>query len=97
MAAEEESGLRDGPGGCSGGSFDPFLAAIEVRGKSNVKKILMDAGGGQKEESICLSVWVTSDEKTFCAVAALNHVSLTLMKCTTEPETWTPFPKNSLL
>lgn len=37
-----------------------------------------------------------SDEKTFCAVAALNHVPLTLIKCTTEPETQTPSPQNSL-
>lgn len=55
MAAEEESGLTHGPGGCSEGSFDPFLAAMEASGKSSVKEILMDAGGDQKEEPVCLS------------------------------------------
>lgn len=55
MAKEEEPRLTDGPRGCSEGSFDSFLAAMEVSGKMSVKEILMDAGGEQKKEPFCLS------------------------------------------
>lgn len=55
MAAEEESGLMDSPRDCSEGSSNPFLAAMEVSEKRSVKEILIDGGGGQKKEPVCLS------------------------------------------
>lgn len=55
--------MHGGPGGCSEGSFAPFLMAMQVSGEwTDVKPILMDVGGGhqaagagRKQEPVCLS------------------------------------------
>lgn len=58
-----EARIHGGPGGCSEGSFAPFLVAMWVSGeRTDVKAILMDAGGGHQaaglggnREPVCLS------------------------------------------
>lgn len=70
-----------GPGGCSEGSFAPFLMAMQVSGeRTDVKPFLMAVGGGHQAAgqggSRSPSVCLMSDEKRCCAVTSLNHVSL---------------------